>query len=837
MANDRIQYALEKGTELRTSSKNLFGIPTGEKRVYTIEKALGQGGFGITYLATRKIGNITQVFAIKEFFVKGKCWREAGNPRMMFPEAVEAKHDVNGWLHEFENEAELLNQICKKTPNIVQVNEVFRANDTAYYVMEYLEGGSLRDVVKQGALQEEVALSYLLPVVKAVHMLHTMEQPLLHCDIKHDNIMLRKHIDGVIEPVLIDFGESRHFNEKGNLTTTHTTDGCSRGFAPMEQYLGITTFNPQVDVYALAATMYYVVTGEEPPFADDVTETRVLGKLPIGLSDSLKKAIVHGMQKDKDQRTRDARTFFKELSGIEIEEFGQATTIVSPELPIGYSLKNKGKSYLITSIAGHEDFYIRYKAACVDEKYNPSSDTRLLDYYVVYEFFDKQNNRRLEDKSVVANGNTDIARNHFLSLCKKATKGEINGVFHNTSGNGWITVSSNNTFYLIEDAHYRKSQLWKRILTYGGIGMGGILLVIGGIYFYNGIKKEKWEMSQRLTNAIITSNAESLRVFAEEYDSSRAYLPYAKICFGNGDYTTAKIFAAKAKEASPQDSVAILSLYADIHEKESLLLQQGEMKRKELAFDSLYNLAKGQYDAKQFLLAKETLNKLDSDFLSRQQVIDLLNDINTFINSDEKEEIFNNLLKVAESQYNHKLYKEAIATIEKMDREHRSRREVTVLLNKIESGIKTQELEKQYSDYLSKAQTAYKANPRRLDEALEYLKKIQSMGSDYYTRFPVKALMDDIGSKIDPSSILKDAEKKGQWDKVRELALSDYLPACGSLAKHYLKTGDTDAHCRAYYWAKKSSTVDREYVLGMLKSYGFLKDDGIPVVECNNIKY
>lgn len=174
--------------------------------------------------------------------------REEGNPRMMFPEAVEAKQDVKEWLHEFENEAELLNQTCKQTPNIVQVNEVFRANDTAYYVMEYLEGGSLRDVVKQqGALQEKDALSYILPVVKAVHMLHTMKQPLLHCDIKHDNIMLRKHVDGVIEPVLIDFGESRHFNEKGDLTTTHTTAGCSRGFAPMEQYLGVTTFIPQVD--------------------------------------------------------------------------------------------------------------------------------------------------------------------------------------------------------------------------------------------------------------------------------------------------------------------------------------------------------------------------------------------------------------------------------------------------------------------------------------------------------------------------------------------------------------------------------------------------------------
>lgn len=627
MANDKIQYALEKGTELRTSSKNMLGIPTGEKRVYTIEKPLGQGGFGITYLATRKIGNIAQVFAIKEFFVKGQCWRKAGNPRMMFPEAVEAKHDVKEWLHEFENEAELLNQICKRTPNIVQVNEVFRSNDTAYYVMEYLEGGSLRDVIKQGALQEEVALSYILPVVKAVHMLHTMEQPLLHCDIKHDNIMLRKHIDGVIEPVLIDFGESRHFNEKGVLTTTHTTAGCSRGFAPMEQYLGVTTFIPQVDVYALAATLYYAITGDEPPFADDVTETRVLGKLPLGLSETLKKAIVHGMQKDKDKRTSDARTFYKEISGNDIEEPGQTTTIVSSELPVGYSLKNKEKRYLIASVASHEKFYIRYKAACVDEEYDPSSRTRLSVHYDVYEFFDEQNNRRIEDKSVVVDGNTDIAQDLFLRLCKKITKGEINGVFYNTSGQGWITVSSNNTFYIIVDTHYRRPLPWKRILTYGGIGMGSVLLALGIINIYNGIQKEKWEMSQKLTNAIITNNADSLRIFAEEYDSIRAYIPYAQICLDNGDTKTARIYIDKAEKETPKDSLDIITLNVRIFEKEDSILRQQEIAMKEYIFDSLYNVAKVQYADKQYALAKETINKIDGEFLSSKKVIELLENI------------------------------------------------------------------------------------------------------------------------------------------------------------------------------------------------------------------
>lgn len=628
MAKDKIQYALEKGTELHTSSKNFLGIPTGEKRVYTIEKPLGQGGFGITYLATRKIGNITQVFAIKEFFVKGQCWRETGNPRMMFPEAVEAKHDVKEWLHEFENEAELLNQTCKQTPNIVQVNEVFRANDTAYYVMEYLEGGSLRDVVKQqGALQEKVALSYILPIIKAVHILHTMEQPLLHCDIKHDNIMLRKHIDGVIEPVLIDFGESRHFNEKGDLTTTHTTAGCSRGFAPMEQYLGITTFVPQVDIYALAATLYYAITGEEPPFADDVTEKCILEKLPADLSDSLKKAIVHGMQKDKDKRTSDAQFFYKEVSCTDIEESRQATTIVIPELPIGYSLKNREKRYEIVSVVCQESFYIQYKVICtrlVDEE-RPLHKTTPIKYDI-YEFFDKKNSYRQDNKSVITDGKTDVSHKQFANLCKKITKSNINGVFREDSNPGWATFIANNTFYLV-DTHYRRPLPWKHILSYGGLGLCGALLVIGTISIYNGIQKEKWEMSQRLTNAIITNNADSLRIFAEEYDSIRAYIPYALICLDNGDTKTARIYIDKAEKESPKDSLDIINLNVRIYEKEDSILRQQELARKEYIFDSLYNVAKVQYADKQYALAKETINKIDDEFLSDKKVIELLKNI------------------------------------------------------------------------------------------------------------------------------------------------------------------------------------------------------------------
>ena len=827
MAKEEIKYALTKGQQLHYIPNSLEKLQGKKECIYTIEKVLGQGGYGITYLASTKIeqGRTKHkiFYAIKEFFPQRDCTRDEGSSLMKLPEADMAKNDVLTWLDEFEQEAKQLNNICNKIPHVVKVNEVFRENNTAYYVMEYLDGGSVKDAIDKNGFSEQKALGIIIPIAKTVARLH--EHRIIHCDIKDGNIMMNKKDDGSLDPILIDFGESRHLNADGSLTSKRVFAGGTPGFAPEEQLAGIIT--EQVDVYALAATLFKMLTGTNPQVQSSMTEEYIERKLPENISEQTRKAIKHALKHRREERTGSVKHFVEELEGF-----------TPNELPEGFIVAHGTENYQIISVQETTSYYIRYKVnvtRSVQDTHDGLTRLRVIYGRDLYEFFDINNHKRNNDNSLLSIGDTSVSEQHFLDICKKITKGEISDQFHESSNLGWVSFASNNTFYLV-DTHYRKPLPWKRILSYGGLGLCGTLFVIGTINIYNGIQKEKWEMSQRLTTAIITNNADSLRIFAED-DSVRAYLPYAKICFDNGDYTTAKIFAAKAKEASPQDSVAILCLYADIHEKESLLLQQGEMKRKEQAFDSLYNLAKGQYDAKQFLLAKETLNKLDSDFLSRQQVINLLNDINTFINSDEKEEIFNNLLKVAESQYDNNLYIEAKATIEKMDREHRSRREVTVLLNKIESGLKTQELEKQYSDYLSKAQTAYKANPRRLDEALEYLKKIQSMGADYYTRFPVKALMDDIGSKIDPSSILKDAEKKGQWDKVRELALSDYLPACGSLAKHYLKTGDTDAHCRAYYWAKKSSTVDREYVLGMLKSYGFLKDDGTPVVECNNIKY
>ena len=173
------EYALTKGTILRHSSV------LGRENVYTIEDVLGQGGFGITYLAssTISVGNTEHklYFAIKEFFVKGQCWRDSsgkavahknfwrkivdffsGNRRIALENdcimrySPAAKIEIEECLKDFIEEANRLNRICREDEHIVNVNEIFEANGTAYYVMEFLNGGSLRDrVLKKGSPIEE----------------------------------------------------------------------------------------------------------------------------------------------------------------------------------------------------------------------------------------------------------------------------------------------------------------------------------------------------------------------------------------------------------------------------------------------------------------------------------------------------------------------------------------------------------------------------------------------------------------------------------------------------------------------------------------------------------
>ncbi len=207
-----------------------------------------------------------------------------------------------------------LQKIGVSHPNIVSVNEVFEANNTAYYVMEYIDGESLRSYVQRnGPLGEAGLRRLLLPVMDAVEALHA--ERLTHLDIKPDNIMLARRKDGSIRPVLIDFGLAKHYGADGTPTSTVNTLGCSAGYSPMEQYMGIRTFSPTADVYALGATMLYCLTGETPCVANEITSDDISGAIPAGVSEALRHTISEAMEASARARTQSVRAMVGNLGG------------------------------------------------------------------------------------------------------------------------------------------------------------------------------------------------------------------------------------------------------------------------------------------------------------------------------------------------------------------------------------------------------------------------------------------------------------------------------------------------------------------------------------------
>lgn len=299
--------ALERGTHL-----------LGNENEYVVETVLGSGGFGITYKvsATVSVGNIQldTMFTLKEHFLKEACERDHATSRVLCSSPV--KKRVENSLADFVAEARRLQSV--KHPNIVSVSEVFTANDTAYYVMEFINGSSLRSYVeKVGVHNEAQALAMITPILDAVNYLH--QNRMTHLDIKPDNVMLREGKDSMLTPVLIDFGLSKHYDESGKATSTVRTLGCSDGYAPPEQYAGILTFTPQADIYSLGATLLFILTGKHPDKSTEIDTDVVAKMLPETVSEKVRNAIIHAMEPMRKNRTESVADLAKEL-GVTLSE-------------------------------------------------------------------------------------------------------------------------------------------------------------------------------------------------------------------------------------------------------------------------------------------------------------------------------------------------------------------------------------------------------------------------------------------------------------------------------------------------------------------------------------
>ena len=270
---------------------------------YRIEGVLGQGGFGITYLASQVALN--RKVTIKEFFMKELCNRDEQTSQVSVP-SMGSVDTVARFRVKFVKEAQTIAAL--NNPHIIHIHDIFEENGTAYYVMDYLSGGSLSDLVQRdGVLAEATALGYIRQVADALSYIHARN--INHLDIKPSNVL----IDGNGNAVVIDFGLSKRYDETGSQTST-TPVGISHGFAPLEQYQpgGVSTFSPTTDIYSLGATLYKLLSGQTPPNATALLDAD-LDLSRLSASPSTKAAIAAAMQPKRKGRPQTVEAFIAML--------------------------------------------------------------------------------------------------------------------------------------------------------------------------------------------------------------------------------------------------------------------------------------------------------------------------------------------------------------------------------------------------------------------------------------------------------------------------------------------------------------------------------------------
>ncbi len=233
---------------------------------YRIERVLGQGSFGITYVANvrlkGRLGAIesTAMVAIKEFFLRDVSSR---NGLRVF--SVSDSTLCSDYRRDFLREAQNLSRL--DNDHIVKVLETIEENDTVYYVMEYLSGGNLdQHILSHGKLSCREALDIAIQIGEALKCMHA--QHMLHLDLKPLNVMRGE--DGHI--VLIDFGLSKCFGADGQPESSTRIGQGTTGYAPIEQHCfkKADGFMPTLDIYALGATLFKMLTGSVPPEASVV---------------------------------------------------------------------------------------------------------------------------------------------------------------------------------------------------------------------------------------------------------------------------------------------------------------------------------------------------------------------------------------------------------------------------------------------------------------------------------------------------------------------------------------------------------------------------------------
>lgn len=328
-----------------TSNPNL--LPSGHllHQRYSIQYCIGQGGFGITYLAYDQ--KLEQEVCIKELFIFGNSTRGTN-------QTVQSQNSGDftfaDFVARFVNEAKQLAKF--QHPNIVRVLDIFDENCTAYMVMEYIEGENLKHKIEgEGVMNEKMAMSLITQLLDAVEEVHS--KGMLHKDIKPDNVLITPE-DRL---VLIDFGSAREFVEG---KTTSQTSILTPGYAPIEQYSARAKRGPYTDIYALGATLYFLLTGEKPiPVTDrNLEELIPPHRLNPSISTQLSSAVLLAMELKPENRfqsiedmreaikTINAREEKKKVRAVKPKEKKEIKTEPITEIPIG----KKGDSRIFRNL-------------------------------------------------------------------------------------------------------------------------------------------------------------------------------------------------------------------------------------------------------------------------------------------------------------------------------------------------------------------------------------------------------------------------------------------------------------------------------------------------------
>lgn len=335
----------------------LNSLPAGyQLHWYTIEQVIGQGAFGITYLAEDV--NLSRKVAIKEYMPAQLAVR--ADDKSAQPVSLEEAEKYFWGKDRFLNEARLLADV--KHPNIVQVLSVFETNNTAYMVMQYERGESLDNILKRhGTLDQAQLLEVLYPIMEGLEFIHSRH--IIHRDVKPGNIYIRE--DG--PPVLLDFGSARRSLQT---RTAKLTSLVTPGYAPIEQYgARANKQGPWTDIYGLGATLHRSITGSPPPDAINRSESIVTESLDTYCPTATKTeyefcpALITAIQEALKFKPQDRPQSITEWRNIFENDLLSSTNATKNLFPVGTlteQINNKeSTTYIVESNEASRDPYVQ----------------------------------------------------------------------------------------------------------------------------------------------------------------------------------------------------------------------------------------------------------------------------------------------------------------------------------------------------------------------------------------------------------------------------------------------------------------------------------------------